>query len=313
MQRSPTRIRWHQPSPAAKEVLEREAASGVRVAGDRDVVREMLLRVGIPVVEGVGTAREFAIELLKLAAEVEHALMVQYLYAATSIPDQPEPDSVNYHEKLMDVVVQEMGHLATIQNLLLLLGGRKAFYMQRDVMREASEKNPIPFVLEPVNKTSLATYVAAEKPAQVPPELEARVDELVRLAEEEAGVDTHRVGAIYELLRWMFTPPEEASKGIDFAALAPLPVNPHFSDADLQDLSEVTRYEALTDEWQVFEEDVILATAHTAAEARDAIDRIAEQGEGLADRGLDGRERASACCQFYRRGDWTDGTLLRSA
>jgi Ferritin-like len=284
MQRSPTRIRWHQPSPAAKEALEREAAAGLRVAGDRDVVREMLLRVGIPVVEGVGTAREFAIELLKLAAEVEHALMVQYLYAATSIPDQPEPDSVNYHEKLMDVVVQEMGHLATIQNLLLLLGGRKAFYMQRDVMREASEKNPIPFVLEPVNKTSLATYVAAEKPAQVPPELEAQVDELVRLAEKEAGVDTHRVGAIYELLRWMFTPLEEASKGIDFAALAPLPANPHFSDADLQDLSEVTRYEALTDEWQVFEEDVILATAHTTAEARDAIDRIAEQGEGLTDR-----------------------------
>ncbi len=284
MQRSPTRIRWHQPLPPAKEGLVRAAASGLPVAGDRDVVREMLLRVGIPIVEGVGTAREFAIELLKLAAEVEHALMVQYLYAATSIPDEPGPVSVNYHEKLMDVVIQEMGHLATIQNLLLLLGGRKAFYMQRDVMREASAKNPIPFVLEPINKTSLATYVAAEKPAQVPPELEAQVDELVRLAEKDAGVDTHRVGAIYELLRWMFTPPEEASKGIDFAMLAPLPANPHFADADLQDLSEVTLYEALTDEWQVFEEQVILATAHTAAEARDAIDRIAEQGEGLTDR-----------------------------
>jgi rubrerythrin len=284
MQRSPTRIRWHQPVPAAKEGLERAAAAGLPVAGDRDVVREMVLRVGIPIVEGVGTAREFAIELLKLAAEVEHALMVQYLYAATSIPDEPGPDSVNYHEKLMDVVVQEMGHLATIQNLLLLLGGHKAFYMQRDVIREASEKNPIPFVLESINKTSLAKYVAAEKPVQVPPELEAQVDELVRLAEKDAGVDTHRVGAIYELLRWMFTPPEEASTGIDFAMLAPLPANPHFSDADLQDLSEVTQYEALTDEWQVFEEDVILATAHTAAEARDAIDRIAEQGEGLTDR-----------------------------
>ena len=284
MQRSPTRIRWHQPLPSAMEGLERAAASGLPVAGDRDVVREMLLRVGIPVVEGVGTAREFAIELLKLAAEVEHALMVQYLYAATSLPDQPGPDSVNYHEKLLDVAVQEMGHLATLQNLLLLLGGRKAFYMQRDIIREASEKNPIPFVLEPINKTSLAKYVAAEKPAQVPPELEAKVDELVKLAEQDAGVDTHRVGAIYELLRWMFTPPEEASKGIDYAMFAPLPANPHFSDEDLRELSEVTEYEALADEWQVFEEDVILATTHTSAEARDAIDRIAEQGEGLTDR-----------------------------
>ena len=284
MQRSPTRIRWHQPLPPAMAGLERAAASGLSVAGARDVVREMLLRVGIPVVEGVGTAREFAIELLKLAAEVEHALMVQYLYAATSLPDEPGPDSVNYHEKLLDIAVQEMGHLATIQNLLLLLGGRKAFYMQRDIIRETSEKNPIPFVLEPINKTSLAKYVAAEKPAQVPPDLEAKVDELVKLAEQDAGVDTHRVGAIYELLRWMFTPPEEASKGIDYALFAPLPANPHFSDEDLRDLSEVTEYEALADEWQVFEEDVILTTAHTSAEARDAIDRIAEQGEGLTDR-----------------------------
>jgi Ferritin-like len=284
MQRSPTRIRWHQPLPLAMAGLERAAASGLPVAGARDVVREMLLRVGIPVVEGVGTAREFAIELLKLAAEVEHALMVQYLYAATSLPDEPGPDSVNYHEKLLDVAVQEMGHLATVQNLLLLLGGRKAFYMQRDIIRETSEKNPLPFVLEPINKASLAKYVAAEKPAQVPPDLEAKVDELVKLAEQDAGVDTHRVGAIFELLRWMFTPPEEASKGIDYAMFAPLPANPHFSDEVLRDLSEVTEYEALADEWQVFEEDVILTTAHTSAEARDAIDRIAAQGEGLTDR-----------------------------
>jgi rubrerythrin len=284
MQRSPTRIRWHQSPLPVEEGLARAAADVVPVVGNRDVLQRVMLRVGIPVVEGAETAREFAIGLLKLAAEVEHALMVQYLYAATSIPDEPGPDSVNYHEKLMDVVIQEMGHLATVQNLLLLLGGREAFYMQRDVIREASAKNPIPFVLEPINKTSLAKYVAAEKPAQVPPELEAKVDELVRLAEKDAGIDTHRVGAIFELLRWMFTPPEEASKGIDFAMFAPLPAHPHFSDEDLRDPSEVTQYEALPDEWQVFEEDVILATVRTSAEARDAIDRIAEQGEGLTDR-----------------------------
>jgi rubrerythrin len=138
MQRSPTRIRWHQSPLPVEEGLARAAADVVPVVGNRDVLQRVMLRVGIPVVEGAETAREFAIGLLKLAAEVEHALMVQYLYAATSIPDEPGPDSVNYHEKLMDVVIQEMGHLATVQNLLLLLGGREAFYMQRDVIREAS-------------------------------------------------------------------------------------------------------------------------------------------------------------------------------
>jgi rubrerythrin len=281
MQRSTTQIRWHQPLPLAVERLARGDVDVVPAVDNQDVLLAMLLRVGIPVVEGVETAREFAIELLKLAAEVEHALLVQYLYTATSIPDEPGPDLVNYHEKLMDVAIQEMGHLATVQNLLLLLGGRDAIYMQRDIRREASEKNPIPFVLEPITKTTLAKYVAAEKPAQVPQELQAKVDELVTLAEKDTGVDTHRVGVIYALLKWMFTSPEEASNQIDFARLAPLPENPHLSDADLRLLSEVEEFEALPEEWGVFEADVLLLTAHTRAEARVAIQKIAEQGEGL--------------------------------
>ncbi len=63
--------------------------------------------------------------------------------------------------------------------------------------------------------------------------------------------------------------------------LAPLPKNPHFAAEDLRDASEISLYEALPEEWQVFEEDVILATTHTCAQARDAIARVAEQGEGL--------------------------------
>ncbi len=145
----------------------------------------------------------------------------------------------------------------------------------------ANENNPIPFVLEPISKTSLAKYVAAEKPAQVPPIHAAKVDELVALAEEDAGVDIHRVGVIYELLAWMFASPEEAVGDIDFAMYAPLPENPHLTAEDLSDASEIALYEALPEEWQVFEEGVVLATAHTCAEARDAIAQIAEQGEGL--------------------------------
>ncbi len=207
MKRNPTLIRWHQPVSPAAENMARSVVGVVPVARGPDVVRDIVRRVGIPVVDGAETAAELAIELLKLAAEVEHALMVQYLYAATSVPDVPGPDSVNYRGKLLAVAIQEMGHLATVQNLLLLVGGRDSFYLQRDLVRQVSAKNPIPFVLEPISKTSLAKYVAAEKPAQVPPSLAAKVDELINLAEQDAGVDIHRVGVIYELLIWMFTPP----------------------------------------------------------------------------------------------------------
>ena len=282
MSGSYTRVRWHQPglSPLREESA-RLIATAAPIPDDRNALLDILSLVGIPIVEGADTASQYAVELLKLAAEVEHALMVQYLYAAASLPDDPGRDSVNYHGKLMDVAIQEMGHLATVQNLLLLVGGREALYMQRDAMRQISDKNPIPFVLEPISLPSLAKYVAAEMPAQVPPELAVKVDELVQLAAQSAGVDTHRVGVIYGLLGWIFTPPGEAEGKVDFAALAPLPNKPHLCDDDLSDASEIAQHEALAEEWHVFEPEIILLTAHTCAEARQAIEQIAEQGEGL--------------------------------
>lgn len=284
MQRSLTRIRWHEPLQPGAEGRARAFADVASVAGDRDLLSEMVLRAGIPIVEGATTAREYAIGLLKLAAEVEHALMVQYLYAAVSVPDELSSDSIDYHRKILNIAIQEMGHLATLQNLLLLLGGRDGFYVQRDIIREASDKNPLPFVLEPISKTSLAKYVSAEKPARVPPQFAAKVNELVKLAKEDAGIEPHRVGAIYELLRWIFLSPEEAAKEINYATLAPLPKNPHISDKDVTDPMEIARFEALRTEWGVSSKPgVILAAAHNRAEALAVLDQIARQGEGLPD------------------------------
>ena len=279
------RIRWQQPTLPVEDIVTEAPAAAIPLT-ERESVHRMILRVGIPVVEGATTAKEVAIGLLKLAAEFEHALLVQYLYAAFSLPNEVGPDSINYHQRVLTVAIQEMGHLTSLQNLLLLLGGTDAFYMQRDLLRESSDKNPIPFVLEPISKTSLAKYVAAEKPAQVPPELAAKVDELVKLAEQDAGVETHRVGVIYELLKWIFQPPGDAPTDIDFSSLIPLPENPHITDEDLQDnLEIVPKFEALAEEWQVFFEDVILPTVHNVAEAHDVLDRIARQGEGLTSGG----------------------------
>lgn len=195
-------------------------------------------------------------------------------------------DGENYHRKLLNVAVQEMGHLVTVQNLLLLLGGREAIYLQRDLRRRKSPKNPLPFILDPVSLTSLALYVTAEKPAEVPEAQRARVEELARRAFDATGVEPHRVGVIYAVLRWMFLPPEEAGAWIDLPGLAPLPANPHLSEADLAPPEQVLPFQAMPVEWQAdAAEGFLLHTPLTLPQAVAAIDAIAEQGEGLTDCG----------------------------
>jgi rubrerythrin len=62
--------------------------------------------------------------LLTAAAEIEHALMVQYPYAAYSVrvadPNQTELETVQ--NRLTQIAREEKGHLATVQNLLHLIG-----------------------------------------------------------------------------------------------------------------------------------------------------------------------------------------------
>jgi hypothetical protein len=271
-----TAIRWHRPQPTAAAAPERRMRS---LDVERFDMGALVERVGVPVVEDAETARDAALTLLRVAAEVEQALMVQYLYAAVSVSPDSDQHGVNHRQALLRIAVQEMGHLATLQNLLLLLGGPDAFHLQRGVLRLTSEENPIPFVLEPVSAASIATYVVAEMPAVVPPELAEQVDELIELAEKTAGDDLHRVGVIYELLLFMFG----AQTPVDFAVLAPLPDPPTLTDADLQTPAIVARHEGRREEWGVFDEDIILPTVTTLAEARAALAAVAAQGEGLED------------------------------
>ena len=67
--------------------------------------------------------------LLESAAEIEHALMVQYLYACFSLHTDgagqtPEQAGVisDWAEAIINTAKEEMGHLLTVQNLLLALG-----------------------------------------------------------------------------------------------------------------------------------------------------------------------------------------------
>jgi CDGSH-type Zn-finger protein/uncharacterized Fe-S cluster protein YjdI len=77
------------------------------------------------------TQREFLINWLYEASELEHNLMCTYLYAAFSLKDG-EGDGLNaaeaaavkrWRQVLLGVAIEEMGHLAAVWNITSALGG----------------------------------------------------------------------------------------------------------------------------------------------------------------------------------------------
>jgi hypothetical protein len=140
--------------------------------------------------------------LLESAAEVEHALMVQYLYAAYSLKssdevqdpaqqaalDETSPDS--WPHLLLGIAREEMGHLMTVQNLLLLLGLPPN--LEREDFPPRKDLYPFSLHLEPLSQRSLAKYVVAEAPGNA-----GGIDDIVELARESAGAMINRVGVLY--------------------------------------------------------------------------------------------------------------------
>jgi len=76
---------------------------------------------------------DWAVFLLHTAAEIEHALLVQYLYAAYSladhdflgpaVPRHPGDVTRKWRQAIVEIAREEMAHLLTVQNLLKFIGG----------------------------------------------------------------------------------------------------------------------------------------------------------------------------------------------
>src|SRR5262245_8940053 len=160
---SAPRIVWHRPRrPPTRDARPRAELALPRYP-PRAALRAALDVAGIPRVADASTPRDDAIGLLMLAAEVEHALMVQYLYASHSLRSGPA-------RLVAHVAIEEMGHLITVQNLLLVLGGTTAegiparLHLGRDGLRRKSPHNPFPLTLQKVAHSVLARFVVAERP-----------------------------------------------------------------------------------------------------------------------------------------------------
>ena len=150
--------------------------------------------------------RDEAVFLLTAAAEVEHALMVQYLFAAYSVRVHEDSPATlrQIQELLIQIAREEMGHLATVQNLLLLIGGPLNF--GREHSPYASEIYPFRFKLEPVSLDSLAKYVVAESPLEPPADLTPEDTALLAQIVQDAkrandGREVGHVGPIFARLQ----------------------------------------------------------------------------------------------------------------
>ncbi|AUG81970.1 hypothetical protein CFP65_7389 [Kitasatospora sp. MMS16-BH015] len=144
--------------------------------------------------------RDYTVMLLHISAEIEHSLMVQYLFAAYSlggpqVPLEHQAKVRKWQEIVLGIAKEEMGHFLTVQNLLASLGA--PLNLDREDYPWGTEFYPFPFTLRRLTQASLATYVCAESPADWSgPEAE-RIKQQAGCA---AGQDVNQVGALYRRL-----------------------------------------------------------------------------------------------------------------
>lgn len=144
------------------------------------------------------------VRLLREASEIEHALLVQYLYAAYSLrPAYVALQGFGFANAndLIGVAVQEMQHLQKVNELLGDLGAapnlvRQDFPYEPDIY-------PFAFDLEPLSRTTLAKYVFTEAPARAfdrddpansGPDAQAFLD---LIDAELGGVRPNHLGSLY--------------------------------------------------------------------------------------------------------------------
>lgn len=120
--------------------------------------------------------REQLIHVLTEAAEIEHNLLCSYLYAAFSLKrgtaegvGAAEAEALErWHKSVMSVALEEMGHLALVNNLLVALGGAPHF--DRPNFPVPAGYHPAGFTvrLTPFDRDTLEHFLYLERPAGEP-------------------------------------------------------------------------------------------------------------------------------------------------
>jgi hypothetical protein len=282
--------------PAAKDNKGRTMAfaatdSGTGIPDVRAKPRDMSLR-------------DWAIFLLHNAAEVEHALMVQYLFAMYSLnPEASGPSAHNpgttvsasrWASQIRRVAIEEMGHLLTVQNILRFIGGPLNFDREDFPLR--TNVYPFPFELEPLSRDTLAKYIYAEMPGGEidpnfidppfdPPERQTIEDRAMAAAGVKKEGFVNHVGTLYATLLDVFHSPEfkdSKSAGFppdtaNFQAMAGNPWQKTFGNNSIQpNASGVVNLVGPR-----------VLIINSLQDVLDALDFIARQGEASGDNPTD--------------------------
>ncbi len=160
-------------------------------------------------------SREQLIHSLYEAAELEHNLMCTYLYAAFSLKSAGEGLSdleaeavARWRRAIIDVAIEEMGHLTAVWNITASLGGQPRFGRANFPLEPGYLPAGIVVKLAPFNADVLQHFVHLERPVgSDEPEGEGFAPE--RLFRRDAGpsgrltpmpMDYDTVGVFYERL-----------------------------------------------------------------------------------------------------------------
>jgi hypothetical protein len=117
--------------------------------------------------------REQLIHVLTEAAEIEHNLLCSYLYAAFSLKRgveeglaAPEAAAVaRWRASVMSVAVQEMAHLALVNNILVAVGGSPHFDRPNLPVPPGYHPGGFTARLTPFDKDTLDHFLFLERPA----------------------------------------------------------------------------------------------------------------------------------------------------
>jgi hypothetical protein len=160
-------------------------------------------------------SREQLMHLLAEAAEIEHTLMCSYLYAAFSLKTGEE-DGLAPHEAdavrrwagtIMDVAVQEMGHLLLVANLGVAAGGRPHFSRPNFPIATGYFPSGVVVRLTGFSRDTIEHFIHLERPQGLAGEDNASFQqedyrrEQAHLGLMPSAQDYAAIGHLYEAIR----------------------------------------------------------------------------------------------------------------
>jgi hypothetical protein len=163
---------------------------------------------------------------------------------------------------IKEVAREEMGHLMTVQNLLLALGLPPN--LEREDFPPRKDLYPFALHLEQLTQRSLAKYVVAEAPSDA-----TGIGDIVELAHSSGKPRINRVGVLYGLLGVVFATAEQVEEGRTSG-------NPW--DEMVSHLADLAYKQAPPEQWHL--PDSAFETAHIAQQADPSVRPAGERRAG---------------------------------